>query len=198
MAIRSRQRPRPHPLERLSWMERRQWRRDRRRVNRAYEADQLRILRRVAATEGRVYSVVPVAPVPTPRSVPRTDPAAATLTAAGASQIPPPPAPLPSALALPIPPSGSRAQARAIELTVGERHLVGRISGDAEADLAAALLQGPVCLVDVGRYGPFWTFAFQWDSAYLVVLASGVTLLPGTRGDNGGEDIDLVPALQAT
>jgi hypothetical protein len=195
MAIRSRQRPRPHPLERLSWLERRQWQRDRRRVDRAYEADQLRILRRVAATAGRVYSVVPVAPAPSAWSIPRTD---AIVTAAGASQVPPPPAPLPSPLALPIPSSGSRAQARAIELTVGERHLVGRISGDAEADLVAALLQGPVHLVDVGRYGPFWTFAFQWDSAYLVVLASGVTLLPGTRGDNGGEDIDLVPALQAT
>jgi hypothetical protein len=196
MAIRSRPRPRPHPLERLSWMERRQWQRDRRRVNRAYEADQLRILRRVAATEGRVYSVVPVAPAPAPTasSVSRPDPTPASVSAA----IPSPPAPLPSPLALPIPSSASRAQARAIELTVGERHLVGRISVDAEADLAAALVQGPVYLVDVGRYGPFWTFAFQWDSAYLVVLASGVTLLPGTQGDNGDEDSNLVPALQAT
>jgi hypothetical protein len=72
-----------------------------------------------------------------------------------------------------------------VELTIGSRRLVGRISAAARAALHSAVESGKVQLGGAGRYGPYWTLTFEGRGAPLVVLADRLLLLGNAGGAAG-------------
>jgi hypothetical protein len=160
------------PLEQLSRADRRRWRQDGRRVQQAYEASQLRVLRSLAATHAEVGCLATVEGAVRSEQLDRFEWAGrrapgwrlweAQLDRRGGVERPERAYPL----------------AVAVECFVGGRRLVGRASDSAWASLEAAMARGPVQLGGAGRYGPFWTLTFEGRAGPLVVLANRVALLP--------------------
>jgi hypothetical protein len=178
--------PLSDPLEQLSRADRRRWRQDGRRVQQAYEASQLRVLRSMAAARAEVSGLSTAERALRFERVGGSDwvgwPAPgwrgqAPVDWRGLVQRTGPPHP----------------RAVAVELFVDGRRLVGRASVAAWASLEAAIARGPVQLDGAGRYGPFWTLTFEGRDGPLVVLANRVALLP-----SAGEVADRprVPARQ--
>jgi hypothetical protein len=175
---------RPHPLERLSRIEQLRWAGQRRKTRRALDALHLRILRAAAAGQASVHSLLSWDPAWSWDPGRRRDTGCSEESGCSGD----------SGYSGDSGGDGRRGPVRAVELEVGERRLVGLVSAEAEASLAAAIRSGPVRLVGAGRYGPYWTLNFQAAREVLIVLADRLTLWAGA-GDPPGRR--RVPALRA-